>query len=219
MTSIANGFDEYISQPDQQTKIWHYMDFTKYLALLQTRSLFLCQVTRLDDKYEGSQSYLAPEIPVLNEVYKALIPIGSFLLRKNAAVSCWHINDDESAALWKIYVTNNEGVAIQTTVERLIDSLAQKPTYRGQIIYGSIDWKEGNTSAKIAVSFFNKRPSFKHEQEYRIVIQSNDSMDELGGVNVSVTLDRLIENVYIAPSAAKWFAKLVEEITVEKYGL
>src|SRR5204862_530000 len=34
-------------------------------------------------------------------------------------VSCWHINDDESAAMWTVYLGGREGVALQTTVGAL----------------------------------------------------------------------------------------------------
>ena len=40
------------------------------------------------------------------------------------AINCWHMNDFESEAMWKLYLKSNEGIAIQSTYQRLIDSLS-----------------------------------------------------------------------------------------------
>ena len=42
-----------LEYPDS-TKIWRYMDFTKFVNLLYTESLFFCRVDRLEDKWEGT---------------------------------------------------------------------------------------------------------------------------------------------------------------------
>jgi hypothetical protein len=44
-----------ISQPSSEDLvIWRYMDFTKFVALLEARSLFFVRVAHLDDPFEGS---------------------------------------------------------------------------------------------------------------------------------------------------------------------
>jgi hypothetical protein len=42
--------------------------------------------------------------------------------RKIVNISSWHINENESAAMWEICLQSNEGVAIQSTFKRLKDS-------------------------------------------------------------------------------------------------
>src|ERR1017187_2968717 len=44
-----------------------------------------------------------------------------------ALISCWHENEGESVAMWKLYVSGREGVAIKTTVGRLERALTAKP--------------------------------------------------------------------------------------------
>ena len=38
---------------------------------------------------------------------------------KYVAVNCWHENEHESAAMWKLYIKSVEGIAIQSTYSKL----------------------------------------------------------------------------------------------------
>jgi DNA polymerase III psi subunit len=67
----------------------------------------------------------------------------------------------------------------------------------------------------------HKRKSFAHEREVRIVDQQLPKIDggikigipnNLKGVHVKVDLSHLIENVYVAPTAPKWYFNLVKEV-------
>jgi hypothetical protein len=42
------------AQPDNETRIWRYMDFTKYVAVLLKSGLFFCRCDLLNDRFEGS---------------------------------------------------------------------------------------------------------------------------------------------------------------------
>ena len=39
---------------DENTTIWRYMDFTKFVSLLDKKKLFLCRADKLEDSFEGS---------------------------------------------------------------------------------------------------------------------------------------------------------------------
>jgi len=43
-----------ISTPDINTKIWRYMDFTKFLSLLEKNAAFFCRADIIGDKFEGA---------------------------------------------------------------------------------------------------------------------------------------------------------------------
>jgi hypothetical protein len=47
------------------TKIWRYMDFTKFISVLDTQTLFFSRIDLLGDKFEGS---------VPKGFYESLIP-------------------------------------------------------------------------------------------------------------------------------------------------
>jgi hypothetical protein len=40
-------------------------------------------------------------------------------------VNCWHMNERKDQAMWKIYAGENAGIAVQSTVGRLIEALAR----------------------------------------------------------------------------------------------
>src|SRR5258708_501151 len=134
----------YVSQPDPQTKIWRYMDFTKYVSLLQSSKLFFPQMSQLEDKYEGSLTAIEPEDLARSDNLAGMLQPVSQQYRDVSAVTCWHMNKGESAALWKLYLSNNEGIAIQTTVQRLLTSLRRPPFMTGKVIYNRPgDWQTG----------------------------------------------------------------------------
>jgi len=149
-------------------------------------------------------------------------------LRKNTVMNCWHINEYESAAMWRLYLKSDEGVAIQSTFKRLKDSLNSYPedVYIGQVKY--VDYKrniipEGN----LFYPYTHKRKSFEYERELRAVIGEMpveagkfDSKKELFdvGAYIPVYLDVLVERIFLPPQAPDWFGELVKSI-IEKYDL
>ena len=79
--------------PTDNTLIWRYMDFTKFISLLETSSLFFAQGDKLGDPFEGSfpkpniRSRFYQNIPrqVLNDITKFRM-----YLLKCTTVNCWH---------------------------------------------------------------------------------------------------------------------------------
>ena len=99
---------------DINVKIWRYIDFTKFVSLLDTKALFFTRADMLGDPYEGSTSYFnKANWPI---IYKDKILIESLhsatshnaWKRQWTFVNCWHMNEIESAAMWKLYAQTNE---------------------------------------------------------------------------------------------------------------
>jgi hypothetical protein len=165
---------------------------------------------------------MAEESLGMSELYRSL--------PKHTFLSCWHLSDVESAAMWKLYVTHNEGIAVQTTFQRFITSLngdenEMFKTYVGKVQYLDYEcgvFPDGNTF----VPFLHKRLSFEHERELRGIIQPifpgsgalTDTEPFADGLVVAVSLKQLIERIYVAPTSEKWFGELVEKIA-RKYGV
>jgi hypothetical protein len=38
---------------NENAKIWRYMDFTKFVSLLEKKALFFCRADKLGDPFEG----------------------------------------------------------------------------------------------------------------------------------------------------------------------
>ena len=213
---------------NQSAALWRYMDFTKFVSLLESKSLFFARADLLGDPFEGSYSrgnellrpQLYKDIPP-ESLAKMFSDGASFArwLRQWTFISCWHMNETESAAMWKLYAKSNEAVAIKTTFAALASELDNK-TYLGEVQY--IDFEkdrlpEGNSF----YPYVHKRLSFAHEHEVRAVIQelpiANQAIDRTkppipGGVSRPVNLAKLIGVVHVAPTCPQWFGDLVETI-------
>lgn len=95
-------------------------------------------------------------------------------ISKNALVSCWHQNDVESEAMWKLYAKEEGSVAIVTTVQKLVSIL---PKGVGDVIpVQYIDYENVNESLSPVNAIFFKRKSFAHEREYRAFFFDFDQM-------------------------------------------
>jgi hypothetical protein len=171
---------------------------------------------------------------------------GEPLIKNFVAVNCWHINDFESAAMWQLYSNYNQGIAIQSTFSRLRECFMDtKETPRfpeGEIVpisIGMVDYldyaKDRNNFGSLFPICLTKRRSYEHERELRAITLlpwSNDysqmregvsknmmnDFTTYDGVYFPVDLNHLIEKVFIAPNAPKWFAEIIKS-TGKKYKL
>ena len=223
---------------NRNIRIWRYMDFAKFVAMLQKGGLFFPRADRLGDPLEGSMSRAnrkvrdqmasttnAPSADMLAQLseFRKWLPRWTF-------ICCWHMNEVESAAMWSLYGRSDKAIALQATYRGLRESL-DDGVYTGEVRY--IDYEndpipEGN----LFFPFTHKRTSFEHEMELRAIYQywPTEELPTQGsridysiappeeGVWKNVPLDRLLEAIYVNPGSPAWFAELVRDV-VAKYGL
>lgn len=223
-------------KPDNtNVRIWRFIDFTKYVSMLESKALFFCRADLFPDIFEGTYPKLTTEavkqqkdLPDQgkNTVIKALELFEKFHV-KGYYLNCWHMNDYESDAMWKLYTNNNLGVAIQSTFELLTKSISDEKTiYVGKVNY--IDYnKQVFPINNTMYPYVHKRISYSHEQELRALTNYSpkDSYQNPllfdknpKGFNIKVDLDVLIEKIYISPNAPDWFKELVKSVS-SKYNL
>jgi hypothetical protein len=147
------------------------LDFTKFVSLLDSEALFFARSDALGDPFEGS--YSKANLALRPTVYKDKIPdqaltslsIFSREIRKFTIINSWNLSEFESAAMWKLYIASNEGVAIQSTFKRLtksFDSYTEDPVFVGMVKY--IDYeKEWLPEGNAFYPFLHKRKSLHHE--------------------------------------------------------
>lgn len=219
---------------NREATIWRYMDFTKFVAMLESSALFFSRADRLGDPFEGSYSRGNEKLRPI--VYKDIPPHILEMQRKDGEnfnkwqrqwifVNCWHMNEGESAGMWKLYAQTNEAIAIKSSFSKLFNELNSE-TYIGLVDYIDFDhdWiPEGNCF----FPYVHKRQSFSHEREIRALFAQwptkKDGFDynakpPAGGLEQKVNLNNLIESVYVAPTCPTWFKVLVENVCA-RYGV
>ena len=228
----------FVQPEDENVKVWRYMDFTKLVSLIDSGSLFFTRADHLGDPFEGSW----PKINVLARqqppdslpsgsregFVKVMAKLGEINREwpKHLAINCWHMNEHESAAMWKLYLKSDEGIAVQSTYSKLRASITDaEQVFLGVVKY--IDYEtQGIDPGNILASFVHKRKSFEHEREIRAVITKWPTGDKgmdftqetIGdGLNIKVDLEALIERIYVAPSTPTWFSDLVRAL-IQRYG-
>ena len=208
---LKGSYPAFQPPSNRQIRIWRYMDFTQFVSMLEEKGLLFTRADLLEDKFEGTMSQ--PLHDYLEE--RSGDPQQHLdLLRLTKGwsfVSCWHMNECESAAMWKY--------------SRLREALAED-VHIGTINYISYDRDKipaGNTFWPL----MHKRRSFEHEQELRAVWSALHMVGEAGPAVASgyeyrsapeesvwkdVDLRVLVENIFVSPAAKPWFSELLKKV-------
>lgn len=226
---------------DKNAKIWRYLDFTKFVSLLLTDSLFLSRADKFDDPFEGIAFGLSFDTENDGKPMAAYnqenIRKMHKTLQRFTAISCWHLSDYESAAMWKLYLKSDEGIAIQSTYSKLFEAIqTNEELWLGEVEY--IDYMHDRMKGISTIHpYFHKRRSFEHEKELRLIHQTlpvdwkqssngpwiyGEFAYEMkaffqGGIAIPIDVKQLIEKIYISPTAQSWFKEMVENV-IAKYG-
>ena len=225
---------KFFSKPaDPMTKVWRYMDFTKFVSLLDKRELWFTRADELNDPFEGTLSrmslYVDGVVPEQSAEYDRFVKIvrdSQQEWRKWIVVNCWHLNEYESAAMWSLYIKSDCGIAIQSTFDKLTRSFngySEKSVYAGLVHYRDYGRDKIPVTFPFSAAMY-KRRSFEHEMEVRALIINKEKGVDLDtepmfkGLSVPVDLDTLIERICVAPQVGDWAYELVKNIA-SKYGM
>lgn len=220
---------------DAEAILWRYMDFPKFVSILENQALFFVRADRLNDPFEGSlptrniesqQTNLHPEFK--EAMTMAGLPTYSLYwkqLPRFTLVNCWHHSDYESEAMWKLYSTIQGGIAIKTRFHIFIESfIAYERIHIGMVNY--VDYDSQYIPQHDPLSpYLYKRNSFAHEREVRAIIQDLPirNIGQFQGIYdignyCKVDLNLLIQEVVIDPFAPDWFLNLVTAVA-KRYSL
>ncbi|WP_276682425.1 DUF2971 domain-containing protein [Empedobacter brevis] len=214
--------------PENNIVVWRYIDFTKFVDLLTSSKLFFCRSDNFDDPFEGILQL--KDYEQTRDMFKL-----ETLTKKFYFINCWHINNHQSDAMWRIFLNTNNGIAIKTTVGNIIKSFEKSDddVYIGKVYYKDFEQVTFNdlmfepqniifNGRGGSVSQFNyKRISFEHEKELRLfhidmpiphAIKGGIPRDPLSHKHINVNLNELIQEIVIAPFADIWFEEMVERL-------
>ncbi len=220
---------------NESATIWRYVDFAKFLDLLETQSLWFARLDQMEDLYEGFLP--TAQIELLSTAVEALArnrpelqerigdPRDRFLneysqrTRDAAYVNCWHLNEYESGAMWKIY--GNQALAIKSTVHSLKESLSNSDTLNvhiGMVSY--VDFESDVAAPAFEGTAMTKRTMYDFERELRAVILDMEGQlpTDVPGTVQPIDVSELIGAVYVGPGRAGWYVRLIKSL-LERYGL
>ena len=217
--------------PSDNATLWRYLSFTKFVSLLGKKALFFSRADKLGDPFEGTLTKINCTLLEQNHEIPDEMKTAHLDFIRNCSrfilVSCWHESAHESAAMWKLYSKEQEGIAIKTNFE----SFRQSFTDEEDIFIGKIDYIDYQNYIIPVSNFFypylHKRKSFEHENEVRAIMMCfpppTENMDlsrdtVRAGRYCKVNISSLVQEVVVAPYAEDWFLELVVSIS-NNYGL
>ena len=220
------------------TILWRFMDFSKFVALLDKRSIYFARADKLGDRFEGAagaaqrrpdwdtfyldffrqairtapgQAKAPTDEHVEREANRLLADLSTISERDRLRtfVSCWHSITVESEALWRLYCPpGSAGVAIRTDAGSLARSFGDDP----QVEIGRVQYVDFRTAfAGFHDRVFWKRKSLSHEAEVRAVIKKQRAQEEYG-LFIPVDLTQLLKTVVPSPFAPSWFPEILEAV-------
>ena len=226
-------------QLSEDSKLWRYMDLFKFISMMKNRSLYFSSPSSFEDIFEGAHGLLenkwkwdkfyseffrvalitAPDNcwhkvndEYLEENTSRLLSEITETKARGVFVSCWHWNDFESEAMWKLYSSGKgNAIAIQTSFGALKEELGDTATIK-PVHY--IDFS--SSFSNINELYLYKRKAFEYEHEVRAVIHDFKSKDA-SGIEKEVDINKLVSNVYLSPYSPDWYKEIVEEL-VARFG-
>lgn len=131
--------------------------------------------------------------------------------KEKFGVSCWHINDYENEALWKIYTNQGQGIAIETTDKKLqVSFKTEKDIHCYKVRYEDLDIAPIEKGHRYYGGWI-KRKAFEYEKEYRAIVLL-DEIDYGKGCLIQVDLDILIEKIHVSPLMPSYFFNVIKYI-------
>lgn len=240
-------------QPDNSDlPIWRFVDHSKFIWILQESALYFAQTDKLSDPYEGLPpvDFLREHLEQLKEMRdnlneqlsseklppvthdRVLAPYEHF--RKSFYVNCGHESEYESVAMWKLYLSSGDGVAIKTTYEDLVESLDPHDEYdfhAGIVEY--VDYDSSESIDNLIRAHMMKQQEYDFEKEVRVAVHNppppkkgelepGDLVEfqynrQSPGFPIEVDLDSLIEEVRISPYSPPWVTQDYWEDIIGKY--
>lgn len=144
-------------------------------------------------------------------------------------VNCWHKNDGESEAMWRLYSEAGKAVAIETTVDALRESIQSQESEHLVHIYPVryLDFSDKHlkpsdcTVEGVHMTPLLKRLSYQHENEVRAFIgRKPKDLREAANVEywkpaplrLPVDVKILVQRVHVSPYSSEPFGSSVTKV-------
>jgi hypothetical protein len=222
------------NMPKSRDFLWRYYDVHKFLNLLHSKRFRFSRMDKFEDPLEGIplktllayRTKIDPDLVqglslseiILDEQLRDFFP-SSFqgklnsihAIQKTAFITCWFAEQRESLAMWNLY-SNPDGVALKIPFRKLLSNLnvteeGVSAFYGGMVEYLDLNKMYKGPTLKVQQMkvALRKDSSFKHECEFRFVVQLRDHHNELTGFDSEpIDLHQLGMKVVCHPRMAQW---------------
>lgn len=198
-------------------KMWRYMTFSRFLWLLQRKQLWLSRADLLGDPWEMAlagnqlqhviQRHPPPQLPLNGEPHETPMERAMRIIpqwRKTTFVNCWRASEHESHALWRIYCGASEGIALETSYDKLVASLNGPTLF--QVFYETPGSAKRTPTREDLIT--KKRPAFEYEQEFRILLTEERASEE-SGLPIDWNPEEHVVGIRVHPEADASFMQVV----------
>jgi len=179
---------------------------------------------------DAEQVTLETRLEDMRSSLRRLLPA----IAKATTVNCWHANEGESEAMWRLYAENGKAVAVETTLDALKQSIQERDSPRIVHIYPVkyLDFFDSALQPKDCVveghlTPLLKRISYQHEREVRAFIGKVAPNPRAGTdvafwkpepVRLPIDVKLLVKAVHVSPYAGEPFPSSVKKVC-EAFGL
>ena len=186
--------------PPIDSRLWRYMNFAKFVSLLEIRQLFFTRADKLEDAYEGAWSEatlrqldslmeygddqerrdpitgnrLASEKETAR-LWKQIILGHTQQERRYTLINCWREGEHESEAMWNQSPRHGEryDLAIKSDFKSLVHSFpsgSRLPDMVARVEY--IPYQTTGMPLSLAAPYLHKRIEFQDEREVRAIMSA-----------------------------------------------
>lgn len=188
----------FLTETELDKPIYRIFSFERLLEIFNNNQLILVKPKKWDDPFEN---FILNSIGVLSDGREFTID-----LRDKFYGQCWSLTK-ESDAMWRIYSQKKDGVKVKTTIRKLFSPLfdlgghhtkMDGTIYNLSSFVGKVKYEttknltemlnnEDRMKDKLfdqsghgqASTFYFKRKAFKHENEIRIMYNSDNSLSDI----------------------------------------
>lgn len=126
--------------------------------------------------------------------------------------SCWTTKKEEDFLMWNAY-SEWDGVRIETTIEKLVNSFTDISNY--SLYCGNMEYGKEKPLYEVIDSMFYKTLYYKNEEEFRVyIIEKNESV---GSIQLEISPIHMIDKVILSPFLSIDDAKSRIRTLQEKY--
>lgn len=226
--------------PDPTAELWRYMDFTKYVSLLSTKSLYFPSAACFDDTFEGAKGlaerkqewdefYLnffrqavrsAPRSQDSDDVTKEEVEKNAQRLIREMEAAGTADREQTFISCWHeskyeseaMWKLYSTSISHALAIQTTVGVIYAALGRSPDISIGRVKYLDYETSfASVNGAFWRKRKSFEHEREVRLLIQ--DHRRKTNGIAIPCEMPTLIQSVVVSPKTPSWFLPLVEDVT------